>query len=240
MSPLRTFSVALAALVLSSTGCGEVRDGFPPTETERAAALSVIDQVTSLRRLADDPTDRGVLLDAVRFDAVAALIDPNGAPVGWTQLPPGVAMPDCITASLTTATFTECDVEGHMVDGTISHAGPRLNAEVIDVFMFDAGSRNGIEGATTLDGSLSVTPRDLGTAASTVIDGAIDLDATWTHRGADYLLDAAVSFDTVVVDESGCPVGGSLTASGTVRGSGLQAARTVQFGPDCGEMTISR
>ena len=240
MSLVRTVAVALAALATPLAGCGEVRDGFPPTETERAAALSVIDQVTSLRRLADDPTDRGVLLAAVRFDAVASLIDPNGAPIGWTQLPPGVAMPDCITASLTTATFTECDVEGHMVDGTISHAGPRLNAEVIDVFMFDAGSRDGIEGATTLDGSLSVTPREATSVPSIVIDGALDLDATWTRRGEDYLLDAAVSFDTVVVDDRGCAVGGSLTASGKVSGSGLQAARTVQFGPECGEMTISR
>jgi hypothetical protein len=217
----------LLVLLAIAVGCADVRDSAPVTERERAAAVTLIAQVGSLRTLADDPTDRGVLLDAVRFDAAAELLAVRLPADLWPQRAPGAAMPDCITASLTTATYTDCEIEGHLIDGTIARAGPRVTAEVFDVFILDAG----VEGVSAVEGSLVLSGRS--------IEGSLDIDASWRHEREDLPLDASASFDAVMLDDQGCPTGGSVTLGGSLAGRTL-ATRTLHFGPSCGELSSSR
>jgi hypothetical protein len=220
--------IACAFAVLAGSGCGDVRQEPAATPLERAAALEVVGQMRSLDQLTYQPTDRDSLVDSMRFDAVAALLAPNRAPLIWDAVPTAAEMPDCITATPTTATFSGCEIDGHWVDGTISRVGPNVNAEIVDVFILSAGG----QGATSIDGALSLAPR--------YIDGTLGYHATWRQDGRDIVLDATVIFDGVNVDEVGCPIGGTLTVVGSLSSPARQSERVFSFGPECGDVSVGR
>jgi hypothetical protein len=221
--------VGIAALAAVAAGaCASERDAPPPSNAERSAALELVAQMSALYELSLDPTDQNRLIASVRFDAAATLLASSRTDAGWTTPAPTAALPDCVTATDTTATFSGCEVGGHWVDGTISRAGTTVNAEIIDVFILDAGS----QGATSVDGALALT--------RTFIDGAVNIDASWTQHEEDIVLHAAVIFDGVTLDDAGCPIGGSMSIAGSQSTPPRVADRTVQFGPECGDIQISR
>jgi len=220
--------IAIAALATATLGgCADERDP-PPNDAERAAATALVGQMSALYDLSREPTQSGHLVAALRFDSAAQLLASNRPQVGWSSPPRLVPLPDCVTATDTTATFSGCEIEGHWVDGTLSHAGPTVNAEIVDVFILDAGS----QGASSIDGTLALT--------RTRIDGAVDVDANWTQNERDITLHAPVTFDGVSLDGARWPVGGSLNVSGSLSAPPRVAEVTVQFGPDCGDMTVAR
>lgn len=210
--------------------CGDDRDVEPASDVERSAALALIDQTSALRGLTTDPTDSAALIASLRFDAVATLLAPNRAHGDWTSPASGSAvggaLPDCVTATDTTATFSGCEIDGHWVDGTISRAGPNVNAELIDVFILDSGS----QGATSIDGAIVLAPK--------LVDGTLSFDATWRQDQRDIALSAKISFESVVLDDSGCPVGGTLTVAGSLSTPAREAERALLFGPACGDVVI--
>ncbi len=214
-------------------GCGDDRDVEPASELERSAALELVDQTRALRGLVTNPTDRAALIASLRFDAVATLLAPNRTHEDTLKSVPvtsraGGALPDCVTATATTATFSACEIDGHWVDGTISHAGPNVNAEIVDVFILDAGN----QGITSIDGAVVLGPQ--------LVDGTLSFDATWRQDLRDIALSAKISFESVVLDASGCPVGGTLTVAGSLSAPAREAERTLQFGPACGDVIIGR
>jgi len=220
--------IGIVALAAIGGGCATERDSIAPTELERSAALELVGQMSALHRLSLDPTDRGRLIAVIRFDPAARLIASNRAPVGWSTSADAEPVPECVTATNTTATFSGCEIDGHWVDGTISRAGPTVDAEIIDVFILDTGS----QGAASIDGELILTGDS--------IAGAVNIDASWSQDQRDITLHAGVEFAGVVLDDRDCPVAGSVTLDGTLSAPPRVAEVTVQFGPDCGDIQISR
>lgn len=227
----RGIIAAVATLALLAA-CGDERELLQPTETERAASMELIDQMSALRVLADTPTDRAVLLDTIRFVSAATLLAGRRTPA---TVPPedlddvaaaATRQPACVSATTATATFSGCAVAGHWVDGTISRSGPLVDAELIDVFIRDADRHE----TSSIDGALTFT--------GATIDGEVALDATWRQPGVTGSLHARVRLDHVVLDDTGCPIGGAMTVEGSLSNPGHVAARAVGFGPECGDMQI--
>lgn len=226
---------AVAAGLLFSAACTPDRETVPVNEAERTAILGLFDQVETLRGLVVAP-DRGGerLLAAVRTGPALRLLAPGeAAPM---QLDDGLTGPDidlstCTAASAGAATFTGCEVGGHLIDGVVSSQGQRLDAELFDVFVYNEDS----ESAVAIDGALTRTRG--------MLRGSIAIDASWTAGSGEALFDAQAEFDDVVLDAAGCPLGGTLTLSGALVGAVAgprSLSRSFAFGPECGDVVVLR
>ena len=81
------------------------------------------------------------------------------------------------------------------------------------------------------------------TRRRSTLRGAITIDANWTAGEGEALFDARAEFDDVVLDQLGCPIGGTLTLSGALVGSTAGPAsisRSFAFGPECGDVVVLR
>lgn len=206
-------------------GCGSDPETRPPSESEQVALTSIVGQVQDYKKLID-AQDASQLLAAVNFDPYESLMSPlrRRAFRGRTLSKP---LPDCTTTTPSSVTFTDCEIDGHRISGEVSKEGDLVTVDLEDNFELPSG----ITGTATLTGKITVT--------RTSIDGDLHVDASWTDNGTEGRVQVTVSFDGVTTDSNFCPVGGTLTVSGSVtRGFTVTAKRKVTFGPSCGEATV--
>jgi hypothetical protein len=222
-----TCSSALA-MAAALVACSDEPVGQVPTAAERDAARALVDQIGELSALPDAPRDSERLLTAASFGPVTALLAPAGTRVVVPSRDGEDNLERCTTTTARTASFAECSIAEHVVDGTVSRQGYQVTAELDDVFLLDPG----LHGAASVDARLATGPGPLA--------GVVDVDAQWTVDGQETTLDATVHLDQVALDDSGCPVGGAMDVAGELIGPGIRARRTIRFGPACGDLVVSR
>lgn len=227
-SPMKLAITAVLATALMLAACAEDdRSSSEPTTAERAAATTLIKQVRAIDGLPAQPADTPQLLSASTFAPVVSML----APVGLSVTLPGRDhvgdLRPCITQTSDTVVYTDCEIAEHVIEGSVSGVDRRLKAELVDVFVLDPENH----GAVTIKATLNNSDNS--------IDGKLEVDVMWTAAGADNTVDATVRADRVVLDNSGCAVGGSLTISGHIGDSG-SSTRTLSFGPGCGDVRIQR
>lgn len=221
---MKFLAALTCALGLALPACADVRVGRAPAELERVAAAEQVQQLASLVELGRTPRHGSVLLSAVDFAPALTLIGPDGLPV---TLPSrrGDDLHACVVTTATATTFAECELHEHVVDGSVSHRADAITVELVDVFVVDEDSH----GAATIDGWLERN--------GAALSGTVDLDAVWTAGETDHVLDATLRLDALVIDRSGCAIGGTLTITGAI--DSAESSRTLWFGPACGDLSIA-
>lgn len=222
MSASNKFAGILAVSALC-VGCAEVRPGHAPSQVEREAAYALVDQLVSL---AAQPNDAHELVAALSMGPVVTLTTPAGTLLSApTQAPVTRDLGDCLITTKTSITYTECEVGGHLVEGTWSAQSTQVHATLADVFVAGPGSH----GFASVDATL---------ASETELSGMLDLDLMWTAESNDYSLDALIRADSIVVERPGCVSSGTLTV--TSRFGGAPASTTtLWFGPGCSDLSVS-
>lgn len=230
--------ILMASLAIAATAaaCGG-SDKDPGTVNAQSARTS-IDQVGAVNAsLAASNGNQAASAVAAMTAAGQSIVTPS-APAGLIGLAPErLPRPLVFSAQTGTAnctptgcTFTNFgdDTPGNSwtIDGTISKSGDRITFDLT----YDVTS-----GGTTVDWSIDGSV----TVTATSIDGTVNSSGT-TNAGAggNVSWDVSVDYNNVQLDGTGCPIGGSVTASTSYTVAGQNAydvEGTVTFGPACGQ-----
>ena len=228
------FTVAVAiAGVAAGAGCADERIGRDATTSERAAAAGMVSQLGALQLLAHSPAHVPTLLRASSAASVIALFAPAGTPVLLPSRQVTESLGSCLTDSASTATYRDCDLGEHMVDGSAVRTRDGAQAALTNVLIVGPS----LHGAVRVDARLATRhPSD------DAISGGVEVDAHWTVGDDEQVLDAELTLSGLRVSPAGCGVGGSVTLSGTLhQGSELigRTSSTLNFGPSCGDLHVS-
>lgn len=225
-------AVSLAALV-ACDGSGQSAVE-PAAAQERDAARSLVGQIAAIT---EQPTKADKILQAADFSAWLVLAAPSTPPV----IPPwGVvsdnALTDCLLATGTAATLTECELGDHIIEGTWSVHHQRTHTQLVDVFVDGAGQR----GSLWIDANVSLAATPAGATADTLssstLDGLIEVSLMWNTGGRDRALDARIRIEGLTMESPDCATAGTVTIDNTSNGS----TATLWFGPTCRDIHISR
>jgi hypothetical protein len=230
-APLKTVCALLLSAALLS-GCEVVRSGQVASELEREAARDLVAQLTAI---AAQPVDAPSILEAASFMPLVTLVAPPGTPVpvlAGNASDPG----DCLLATSTSATYSQCEIADHVIDGTWSAQLSRVRAEFVDVFVVGPG----VHGAVTIEANLS---------AGNEISGQLEAGLTWSAGPGDHVLDATMRIEGLVIEGPRCATAGTIVISTTLgTSSGAPGATlgdaptttTLWFGPGCQDVLIAR
>jgi hypothetical protein len=221
--------VILSAALMS--GCEVVRSGQVASDLEREAARDLVAQLTAITA---QPVDAPSILQAASFMPAVTLVAPSGTlvPVPAGDLSdPG----DCLLATSTSATYSQCEIADHVVDGTWSAQLSRVRAELVNVFVVGPG----VHGAVTIEANLS---------AGNEINGQLEAGLTWSvGADDDYVMDATMRIEGLVIEGERCATAGTIAITatfGATPGTGLGDAptstATLWFGPGCQDVLIAR
>jgi hypothetical protein len=221
-----TCALAIAALVAA---CGDVRTGLPATEAERVAARDLGHQLGSLVDLAHaaDRAGSDLLLAATDVSGVLALAVPAHLPLPAPTRRSLGDLASCVRATPTSATFSECAVGEHVIDGGLTYLAGRLGGELVDVFVIGPDSH----GAATVDAKLD---------AAGPLEGTVNIDVMWTAGEQEHVLHATIRVHDLVLDADHCPIGGAVTVIASLDDPTARAVTTLWFGPSCGDLAIAR
>jgi len=205
----------------------------PESYTSAAGAKALVTNVEGLNTLATNPQSDAVynlinlMEDAVNLIGI-------GATSGALSTEDGSLGADLACAASTTVaggtkiTYT-CTLTGGTVNGTIviTSVSGGGNLFVIDLTMAGSGYTE-----MKYTGSITITP--------TSIAGTISYSGQMTMPPLTFNYSVTTNYTSVVLDASGCPIGGSTTTSMTV-GGGIIATYTVNaaYGPACGTILIT-
>ena len=217
----------IACIAVFASACDQKPEPREASQSEKTAVKEIVGQIKALSQLATAPASAENLKAAISFEPYQSLISPlRRGSLRSGALPPP---PECATVNMNMATFTNCEVEGHNVNGTVTKDGDHVTADVTDTFTL-AGEM----GTATVDADVTFT--------MTSIDGSINVSAMATGAQGESSVTAGVTFDNVVLDSMLCPTDGTLTISGdaTVRGTAApKLTITITFGPACGDVQKS-
>jgi hypothetical protein len=220
----------MCAIAVFAIGCTDVRNGQPPTESERLLARQLADQVHAVRALSIYPDSSVHLVASATLPPVVGLLAPE-APIVHPPEHEGRFLDGCLTRTASTATYTECEVGKHVLQGSMAALGDRVQAELIDVFILGPSQH----GTVNVDAHIT---------RGANMSGTMELDAMWTVGEVEQVLDAEVRVDGLTFDASGCAVGGTITLTGDLgrppSNSTARISRTLWFGPQCGDLLVSR
>lgn len=229
---MRTIVASLAIAALAACGGG---DKDPGTVNPQSARTS-IDQVGNVNVAMMNSNGSAAASAVAAMTAAGQGIVSPAAPQGLIGLAPAelpisqihAAQTGTAECTPTGCTFTNFgdDTPGNQwtIDGTITKAGDKITFDLT----YDIASG----GATVnwdIEGAVTVTP--------TSLDGAVHSTGSSSTQGVSVDWDVDVAYNAVVLDGTGCPTGGSITASTSyqVMGQGYDVEGTVTFGPACGE-----
>lgn len=234
-----TFARAQAAAALAvAVGCGSgPPSGEPATAAEQSAALGIVAHAQALAAL---PTATAELSRALASSIDVGPAIATFAPDDWAAWPRAEitateTLPECVTQAARARSFSDCQLGGHLVDGTASRLGSAITAELEDVVIGPART-----GAATVFARI--------TAANGTLWGTLEIDATWVGSidtepssadpTPDPTIDATVRLDGVTTDAGGCPIAGQLTIAGFYGPPETEVAKTLAFGPACGDVAV--
>ena len=234
---MRTSIVSFASVALLAVAACGGSDKSPGTVNTQSARTS-IDQVGAVN-VAMTNSNGGQAAAAVSaMTAAGQSIVTPAAPGALIGLAPAdlprplfqsaaTGTADCTPAGCTFTNFGD-DAPGNAwtIDGTISKAGDRITFDLT----YDIAS-GGTNVDWAIDGAVTVT--------ATSIDGSVhSRGATSGGPGGNVTWDVDVTYADLVLDGSGCPTGGSVTASTSYTVNGMAAfdvEGTVTYGPACGD-----
>jgi hypothetical protein len=230
--------LSIASLValfgVSLVACGGDGGGDPGTITPDTATASVGQTVELVQALkvADGTAASGSVLAMIGLDQ--GILLPNDVPHGKPAPAPAPAVAPTLHGT------ASCDAGGCVFDhfgddfsgyaweitGTISISGGDY------VFALDLTiDTDMVHLHWRMDGEMTVT--------DTSIDGEVRIVADGTSGGSDVSWEVTVDYIDVVLDASGCPIGGRLDARSIFTGDGRELWNLegfVTFGPTCGEI----
>lgn len=209
-------------LALSVVGCEAVRSTHVASDAEREAARDLVAQIVSI---ASQPMDRVSILQATSFAPIVGLAVRDGTPA----LPQGRSSDeepaDCLIATETSVTYSQCALADHLVDGIWSAQLSRVHAELVDVFVVGPG----VHGSVAVEANLS---------AGSDISGTMNIGFMWSVGSEDHVLDADIRIDGLVLEGPRCATAGSLTITGGL-GDPPGTTTTLWFGPGCQDVAIA-
>jgi hypothetical protein len=229
--------IVMASLALITVAACGGSDKDPGTVNPQSARTS-IDQVGAVNASLQ-ASDGGQAASAVAAMTAAgqSIVTPSGTAGLLGLAPDHLPRPEVLSAQTGTAECTPAgctfnnygdDTPGNSttIDGTISKSGDTITFDL--TYDIDSGGQM-IDWA--IDGSVTVT--------ATSIDGTVDSSgSTSGGAGGNVSWDVSVTYNDVQLDGTGCPIGGSITASTeySVAGfTGFNVEGSVSFGPACGE-----
>ena len=221
----RIVTALVAALAFSACATDEPT-GQQPTSKERVAAAGLVSQLRALDALTAQPAEAPNVLVASKFAPVVSMLAADGTSIALPRRDSVGDLRPCMTQTSDTVVYTDCEIGEHVVEGSMSGLGPRVKADLVDVFVIDPENH----GASTIKATLD--------ASGDEITGTVEIDVMWTAGNTDNTADATVHFTGVVLDSSGCAVSGSLNVTGHV-GNQTDSARTLQLGPTCGDLRVN-
>lgn len=221
-------AVSLTAL-LACDGSGQSAVE-PAAAQERDAARSLVGQIAAIT---EQPTEADNILQAADFSAWLVLAAPSTPPVipPWGAVPDN-ALADCLLATGTAATLTECELGDHIIEGTWSVHYQRTHTQLVDVFVDGAGQR----GSLWIDANVSLAATPADALSSSALDGLIEVSLMWNTGGRDRALDARIRIEGLMMESPDCATAGTVTIDNTSDGS----TTTLWFGPTCRDIHISR
>lgn len=251
--------VTVIALACLASGCTEVRPAQLPSAGERSASRALVEQIAAL---ATQPTSQDDLLRAMAIQPLFTLLSPPTIPAAFPESSSGRqslhrgGLDSCAIASSNAATFTDCALAGHMIDGTWSAQRPRairqrIHTELGDIFALDPGQHGSLALTATLARRTSQRSR-AGVPRAVFLTGTIELDITWSADSTDYFLDAVVRVENLATSshanyEHPCATGGAITVTGSFSsssssktGDAALSPVTLSFGPTCQDLQITR
>lgn len=243
----------LGVIVLGAGACEDPRSGAAPEATshaERDAARALLAQLVAI---ASPPERADTLARAVDAGALMALVAPPGVPFSPPSAAGAGALADCLLATGSAATLSECELGDHVIDGTWSLQYPAAHTELVDVFV--VGPRD--HGSLWIDARLAVTERIMDALpempAVRSIDGDIEISLMWAADNREYALDASIHIDGLAIDPAGdpalehdgelarpvCAIGGAVTIRAAMS-TDEQSRVTMWFGPGCRDVHVAR
>lgn len=221
-------TMAAVLLALALAGCEDVRPGQVATELEREAARDLVAQLAAITA---QPTDASGILDASSFAPIITLVAPPGTPLAM----PGNEVRNldssaCLIATGTSVTYSQCTIADHVVDGTWSAQLSRIHATLVDVFVVGPG----VHGSVAVDANL---------AHGTELSGTLDTGIMWSVGNGDYVMDASMRIDGLLLDGPRCATAGSIAITGWFGGwlgDAPATTLTLWFGPGSQDISISR
>jgi len=219
-----TFSLALACGG-DDGGGGSYGDPIPNAQAEAAGTMSV-DGAADLTGLGAEPANESAIGQSFGVYGQLAQL----ASIKQSQQTPTSAAwgggssvwdPECVSVSGSTATYTNCDSGGALIDGTVT--GSDTNVD-IDLTL----TTSQVE--IVMDGNLDFT--------ATSISGYLNYDTSVDAGGTSVVTSYDGDFD-ITLDGQGCPTGGQVEVHYTISGAaGIDVFAKVEFGPTCGETTF--
>ncbi len=210
-----------------ATACTEVPNSRLPTSADRNTADILVDQIRSLQSLAAHPDDTAELLEATNgLPATSILASHNFQ----TQLD----LPDCLVTTAESATFTDCQLGNHNLDGSLSFPPGRLSANLVHIIA--EPHENGVSTVqATLEGR---TPHRLRIPHGLrTLNGTLEVSVIWSSKQGDESYDTLARIEELTLDSSGCPTGGVISVIST--SSAADATQTFWFGPSCGDLLVA-
>lgn len=224
---VRILTALAAALALSACAATDDSTGQQPNAKERAAATSLVGQLRALDTMSVRPSEAPQVLAASRFAPLVSLLAADGTSIALPRRDHAGDLRPCLTQTSDTVVYTDCEIGEHVVEGSMSGLGERVKADLVDVFVINPENH----GAVTIKATLN--------ASGDEINGTLEVDVMWTAGNTDSTADASVRFTDVVLDSQGCAISGSISVKGHV-GDQSDSSRTLQFGPNCGDLRVAR
>ncbi len=154
---------------------------------------------------------------------------------------------DCLLTTSSTVTIRECEVDGHIIDGTWWSEGEsqnqRTHMELVDVFLLGPGDH----GSLWIEASVE-TRSTVRSLAEHGLDGVSwqgnsEIGIMWTTADRAHTLDVSLHVDDLVIDSeaaaSPCVNAGALTIRGSLDGEDVDDV-ILSFGPGCDDVAVIR
>jgi hypothetical protein len=219
------------------------RPSHTASQQEAAYVNQISTQLTSLQQAAGGETGLEQASTALNIGPYQGLLSLNMASsmgaYGRTKfpvpLPPayqqGTTDPNCVTATETKVTYTNCDYSGMLIDGYIEASGEKIGIDL--TYTFTDASTTGT-GKLTYKGDMTVTTEK--------IAGYLDLYYDITSAGMQYVYDLKVTYGDVLFSST-CtdyPTGGYIDIKGGIdyMGQNIDSHVTVIFNAECGKIDI--
>jgi hypothetical protein len=238
--------MTVVLLGLFAVACGGGGGSSAPlevTETEKAAAKTTVDSVRQLDTLKSDKgSDQAMSGLGQVYSSSAQLVakkqqaelgtgNPYALSPDYEQIASALSQ-DCYTVNGDTVTYNNCNYGGggsnFTINGTITTSGDTVT---IDLTM--VGDYSGQAWDYTWSGTVTVT--------ATSIDGNLSFALKMNAQGMDIIYDVSIDFNAIVLDASGCAIGGGMVIDSSTETGGYGGYDTsveVTFGPACGDVAM--
>jgi hypothetical protein len=221
---------------LFAVGCGSSGGKSPvpnPTQAQKTEAISVGQDTAKFAAIKTATTDLVTPvsgLSAVYSNSTQLALS-FMAPTGYEALAQQVsalATTECATKSGNTITYN-CAEAGGGITGTITVSGDNITVNLTIT--------SGVSG-----GEVTIKWTGTITATATLVTGSLHFVTSGTSSGTGYNFTTTLTYNSVALDSTGCPIGGSADINCTISVTGYNMTQDVlaTYGPKCGDVALAK